>query len=150
MRKLRRILSLLAAVTMLTTSSITAMAAVDQTPAHIVAELTGKSVEDVIDERFSTGKTYGALAAEAGKLDEFKEESLKLKEEILQQNVTDGILSQEEADEILAAIKDRQAICDGTGYGSGLGNGYGYGCGGGFGRGQGRGFRNGSCPYYNN
>lgn len=156
MKNLKCAIILLAAVTMLSAGSITVMAADYQTPADVVAGLTGRTVEDVIQERFDTGKTYGTIAEEAGKLDDFKSESLNLKEDILNENVADGLLSQEEADDILDAIKARQAICDGTGYGDGLGCGYGRGAG--FGRGQGfcggrgagRGFRDGSCWYYNN
>ena len=46
----------------------TAMAAEYQTPADTAAEVTGRSVEDVARERFETGKTYGAIAAEDGRL----------------------------------------------------------------------------------
>lgn len=143
MKKSKRAVTLLAAIMILSAGSITSMAANNKSPADVVAGITGKPVEDVIQERYDTGKTYGAIAAEAGKLEEFKEESLTIKEEILSESVTDGFLTQEEADDILAAIQARQASCDGTGYGNGRGCGFGQGLGGG------RGFRGGSCIYYN-
>ncbi len=140
----------------------TAMAADYQTPASIVASLIGKTVTDVIQERFNTGKTYGTIAAEAGKLEEFKNEMLDNKEKILNDKVENNLISQEQADEILDTIKERQAVCDGTGFGqgngtgngsgrrNGVGRGQGSGFGNGVGRGQGAGLRNGTCIYYNN
>lgn len=151
MKVLKRTITLFAVAAMLSAGSITAMAADYQTPADIVATLTGRSVEDVIQERIGSGKTYGMIAAEAGMSEEFKAESLNIKEDILNENVSAGLLSQKEADEILDAIRTRQAVCDGTGYGNGLGCGYGRGAGFGRGRGigAGRGIRSGYCPYYN-
>lgn len=150
MKNLKRKITLLAVAAVISAGSITVMAANYQTPADIAASVTGKTVEDVIQERFNTGKAYGTIAAEAGKLDEFKAESLNIKEKLLSEDVEKGLLSKEEADNILNTIKERQAICDGTGYGNGRR--CGYGCGLGFGRGQGAGFgyRNGSCLYYKN
>lgn len=139
-------------------SALTASAAGRHRPADIVAELTGRAVSSVIQERFETGKTFGTIAAEAGKLDEFKSEMLDTKEEILNENVANGTISQEEADEILNAMEERQAVCDGTGYGdgsgciyaSGDGSGYGNGCIYGSGYGNGGGYGNGyGCGYGN-
>lgn len=115
MQKIKSFLFLLAALILFTASSITVSAAGNETPADIVARLTGRDVTDVIQEKLNTGKTYGTIAKEAGKLDEFKAECLELKEQILKENVANGLLSQDEADDILAAIKENQAICDGTG-----------------------------------
>lgn len=124
-------------------SMLTVSAAGRHRPASIVATLTGRAVANVIQERLETGKTFGTIAAEAGKLDEFKEEMLNAKEEILSENVENGVLSQEEADEILEAVQERQAVCDGTGYGDGLGSGYGPGSGYCDGSGLGSGYGNG-------
>lgn len=136
-------------------SAVTVMAADYQSPAEIVASLTGRAVAEVIQERADTGKTFGAIAAEAGKLDEFKAEVYNVKEEMLSEDVENGVMTQEQADSILEDVRERQALCDGTGYGCGAGAGYGCGNGAGFGRGQGggcgrgaqRGWRNSSCPY---
>ena len=106
-----------------------------KTPAGIVAQLTGRTISDVMQERHETGKTYGTIAKESGKLAEFKKECLEIKKKILKEEVANGRLSQKEADKILAAIKANQAACNGDGYGRKNGSGYGY-CG--YGRGQGQ------------
>lgn len=95
-------------------------------PAEIVAGLTGRSVESIIDERYDTGKSFGTIAKEAGKLDEFKVEVLELRKEQLAARVADGRLTQEQADNILASIEERQALCDGDGYGYGYHHGDGW------------------------
>jgi hypothetical protein len=113
-----------------------------KTPAEILAGLTGKTIEAVNEER-TIGKTYGALAQDAGKLDEFKDQMLQQKKLILDQYVKDGKLTQERADEIFNAIEENQTLCDGTGNG-GIGRNLGacFGQGNGIGRGTGmmRGF----------
>lgn len=120
----------------------TAFAAVTgNTPAEITAGLTGKTVEQVIAER-ATGKTYGTIADEAGKLEEFKTQTLEQKKAILDQRVTDGNLTQAQADAIYNSLKTNQATCNGTGsaaIGKSMGAGFGQGQGQGTGRGQGMG-----------
>lgn len=119
----------------------TAYAAVTgKTPAEITAGLTGQTVEQVIAERAS-GKTYGTIAAEAGKLEEFKAQTLEQKKAILDQRVADGILTQAQADTIYNSLKTNQAFCDGTGsaaIGKSSGAGFGMGQGQGMGQGAGR------------
>ncbi|KJR44929.1 hypothetical protein UF75_4693 [Desulfosporosinus sp. I2] len=121
----------------------TAFAAVTgKTTAEITAGLTGKTVEQVITER-ATGKTYGTIADEAGKLDEFKALTLEQKKSILEQRVADGNLTQEQADAILNSIKTNQTTCDGTGsarIGKSMAAGFGQGQGMGLGKGQGMGY----------
>ena len=115
------------------------------TPAGIVAGLTGKSVEQVTAER-AAGKTYGTIANEAGKLDEFKAETLELRKANLDQSVKAGKLTQAQADAAYNTMKANQAICDGTGSARmGLGNGTGQGMGAGASRrnGGGRGMNAG-------
>ncbi|MFA7079242.1 MAG: DUF2680 domain-containing protein [Syntrophomonas sp.] len=134
-----------------------AYAATTQTPAEIAAGLTGKSVEALYQER-AAGKTYGTIANEAGKLDEFKSQMLEQKKVILDQRVADGKLTQERADAIYNAIQDNQTNCDGTGkarigknagagfgQGNNMGNGQGAGSGQGMGNGQGAGDGAGMC-----
>lgn len=84
------------------------------TPAGIVSALTGKSVEQVTAER-AAGKTYGTIAKDAGKLDEFKTENLEQRKAVLNQRVKDGNLTQEQADAAYNSMKANQATCDGTG-----------------------------------
>ncbi|MDR3600886.1 MAG: hypothetical protein P4L49_10465 [Desulfosporosinus sp.] len=116
----------------------TAFAAVTgQTPAEIAASLTGKTVAQVTAER-ATGITYGTIAKEAGKLDEFKAATLEQKKLILDQRVVDGNLTQEQADTIYNRLVTNQATCDGTGSTA-----MGKGMGAGFGQGMGNGQRNG-------
>ena len=129
----------------------TALATVTgQTPAEIASRLTGKTVEQVTAER-ATGITYGTIAKEAGKLDEFKAATLEQKKAILDQRVADGNLTQEQADAIYNRLVTNQATCDGTGsaaigksMGAGFGQGQGMGLGKGQGMGQSAGQRNGS------
>ena len=128
----------------------TAFAAITgQTPAEITAGLTGKTVDQVTSER-ATGKTYGTIASEAGKLDEFKAQTLEQKKAILDQRVKDGNLTQAQADAMLNSIATNQATCDGTGtarLGRSMGAGFGQGQGMGLGQGQkrGQGMGNGSA-----
>lgn len=101
--------------------------ATSSSPAGIVAELTGQSVEQVTAER-AAGNTYGTIAQESGKLDEFKAANLEQKKAVLDQRVNDGYLAQDQADEIYDLIEANQATCDGTGTAKiGLKNGTGFG-----------------------
>jgi hypothetical protein len=86
-------------------------------PAQAVAGLTGRTEESVIAQRTETGDTYGTIANEAGVLDQFKDEMLSIREDTLAERVAAGTMTQERADEILAAMKIRQETCDGTGLG---------------------------------
>ncbi len=109
----------------------TAFAASFKTPAEIVSELTGKTTDQITSER-AEGKTYGTIAKDAGKLEEFQAQVLEQKKVYLDQRVKDGTLSQERADAIYNSIKEAQATCDGTGIGRGS-------------RGQGCGTGSGAC-----
>ncbi len=143
MKNFKKLVAVIAAVGILGTAGA-AYAAEVKTPAEITVGLTGKTVDDVSKER-AAGKTYGTIANEAGKLDEFKAQMLEQKKALLDQRVKDGTLTQQKADEIYNAIKNNQANCDGTGnaqigkkYGAGFGNGIGSGMRQGMGRGMGR------------
>ncbi|MFA9380846.1 MAG: hypothetical protein ACERKO_07275 [Acetanaerobacterium sp.] len=156
MKKLKKAVILGGMILAISATSITAFAASNyNTPAEAVAGLTGKTVESVIAEKTEAGKTYGAIADEAGKLTEFKAEMLELKRDALSEKVASGTITQERANEIIAALENNQANCDGTGTarigqrmgagfgginGNGQGNGQGQG-----GTGRGQGIRDGSC-----
>ncbi len=112
----------------LAATSLTAFAAAYATPAEAVAALTGRTVDSVVEERTETNKTYGEIAAEAGVLDSYRDEVLEIKKERLDELVTDGTITQERADEILAAMETAQETCDGTG-GRQIGKTYGVGFG---------------------
>jgi len=138
MTKIKKIITLGAVVLVVGATSITAFAASTyKTPAEAAAGVTGKTVGEVIAEKNESGKTYGAIAKDAGKLEEFKKENLEIKKDILEKKVNDGTLTQEKADEILKAIEENQANCDGTGSAK-IGQKYGVG----FGKDSGRGMKN--------
>lgn len=124
-----------------------AYAATSLTPAEIAANLTGKSVSELQQQR-QAGQTYGAIANEAGKLEEFKTQMLEQKKVILDERVAEGRLTQEQANTIYQNIQENQANCDGTSNGQarmGQNGGAGFGKGQGMGNGQGFGNRAGNC-----
>lgn len=151
--KFKKVIAISLAVGIISVLGIS-YAVTSKTPADIAASITGKSVEEVTAER-SQGKTYGTIAKDAGKLDEFKAQMLDQKKAILDQQVKDGKMTQDQADTIYNNIKNNQATCDGTGsarigrqcgagLGQGCGNGAGQGCGfGNRGRGNGQGLGRG-------
>lgn len=135
MKNMKKIIALSALVVVLGAVGI-AYAADNKTPADITAALTGKSITDVNTER-AAGKTYGTIAKEADKLDEFKAQMLEQRKAVLDQRVKDGQITQKQADESYNTIKNNQVTCDGTGNGQGAGSGQGMG--------RGTGNANGSC-----
>ena len=148
MTKMKKILAVGAVVLAVGATGVSAFAAsIYKTPAEAAAGLTGKTTAQVIEERQDTGKNYGTIAKDAGKLEEFKAEVLQMKKDALEKRVADGTLTRERADEIIKALEENSATCDGTGsaqigknYGAGFGRGNGgrgAGCGQGIGRGQG-------------
>lgn len=149
MKQLKKFTIVGAAVLTLSAMAVTAFAASDyKSPADIVAGLTGKTVETVTAERVDSDKTYGTLATEADKLEEFKSEMLENKKALLNDRVAEGRITQERADEIMEAIENNQANCDGSGSGRGscgIGQGQGveFGAGNGGGRGAGAKLGNG-------
>lgn len=148
-------------------TGVTAFAASQyNTPAEVVAGLTGRTVESVVTERTETGKTYGTIASEGDVLDEFKVETLEMKKDNLTAQVAAGTITQERADAILTTLEENQANCDGTGgegigkslgarfgeTGTGMGTGMGMGKGNALGKsqgGRGMGLSNGSCNIIN-
>ncbi|KNY27307.1 hypothetical protein [Pseudobacteroides cellulosolvens] len=130
-----------------------AYAADIKSPADIASSLTGKSIADVNKER-AEGKTYGTIAKDAGKFEEFKAQMIEQRKASLDQMVRDGRITQQRADEIYNTIKANQESCDGMGSakigrnsGIGFGKGQGMGCGQGqgMGRGMGRGCAGAGC-----
>lgn len=83
-------------------------------PAEAVAGLTGRSVDSVVQERRDTEKTYGTIAKEAGKLEEFKEEKIEVRKASLAKKVADGKITEEKANEYLETINERMQNCDGN------------------------------------
>lgn len=143
----------------LTSMTVFAAAKYDS-PQEALAGMTGKSVEEIAELK-TAENTYGSIAVDAGVLDEFKAELFEQKKEVVEERVTEGRISQEDADALLERIQEHQADCDGEGnpedrpmagaglqfgngaqngqgYGSGLKNGEGLGNGGGNGFGRNR------------
>ncbi len=139
---MKKTIAIIALAVVLLVGTTTVALAADgwKTPAETVAGITGKTVDQVQDAR-QDGVTYGAQAAAAGKLDQFKDERLAQYKQRLDELVKAGKLTQAEADKLYDAMKARMAACtgNGTGAGNGLGCGMGRGQGGGFGRGMGNG-----------
>ena len=133
-------------VVMLVGATVAFAADAIKTPAEIVSDLTGESVEDVTEAR-ENGETYGEQAADAGKLEEFKAERLAQYKLALDEAVKEGRITAEEADQLYAAMEQRMEACLGTGEGAGLcaGNGMGGSGMNGQGRGFGMGGQNGAC-----
>jgi len=152
MKNIKKIVAVVVSVCVIGAAGM-AYAADIKSPADIAAALTGKSVTDVNKEKVA-GKTYGTIAKDAGKLEEFQAQMLEQRKAILDQRVKDGEITQQQADDIYNAIKNKQATCDGTGdaklgkqfgmgrcNGQGMGRGAGLGNGGGNGAGCGMGYK---------
>jgi hypothetical protein len=137
MKNMKKLIAIVTMVGVLGTAGVAFAAG--QTPGDIAADLTSKTVEELYEER-AEGKTFGAIAKDAGKLEEFKQQMLEQKKAVLDQSVEDGELTQEEADELYSEIKNNQANCDGSGNAA-IGRKYGacFGQGNGMGNGQGAG-----------
>lgn len=142
MKQAKRYLAGLLLATLLITSGTSIYAAELQSPAQALSALIGIPVEDVYEQRVEA--TYGEIALEYGVLEEFKSAMLENKKVFLDQKVSEGLLTQEEADAIYANMVENQENCDGTGLNQGnrpclgFGNGTGMGQGSGFGPGMGR------------
>ena len=129
MKKFKKIALTAAVILAVGATSVAALAATGHgSPAEFVAELTGRPLESVIAKKNEGDSTYGAIAAEAGFAEEFKARMLERKKAILAEQVAEGSITQEKADEIIAAVEANQANCDGSGSsGSGAGSGMGMG-----------------------
>lgn len=142
MKNLKRLIVVITTLGVLGTAG-TVYAATFQTPAEITAKVTGQTVEAVTEQRATTGKTYGTIAEEAGKLDEYQAQLLEQRKAVLDEQVAAKEITKEQADAIYKNIETNQATC----YGQGTG-GRGYGMGGGYG-GMGRGAGCGAGGYGN-
>jgi hypothetical protein len=123
---MKRLFVIIAAVVVMSIGAVALAATPAKTPAEIVADLTGKTVDQVIEAR-EDGKTYGAQAAEADKLQEFKDERLAQYEIALDEAVQENRITQAEADELYETMESRMDSCTGNGAGAGSNNGCGLG-----------------------
>lgn len=83
-------------------------------PAEVFAGLEGVSVSEAYQLKNEKGATFGELAAEAGKLAEFKAQMLKEKKELIDQKVKDGIITQEQGEQYKQRLTEKIADCTGT------------------------------------
>lgn len=112
----------------ITATSLTAFAAVPgDSPAEILANLTGKSTTEIQDQRSSEHKGFGKMAQEAGVGDAFNAAMSDRHKEHLAQKVADGTLTQEQAETMQ---QRHQMGVNGSGMGmhNGMGNKHGNGC----------------------
>lgn len=153
MKLWKKITALTAAAALTVTFGITASArgcGMGGVNVQAAANVSGQSLEALRDQ-LCAANCMGTLMAQQGLLEEFQEERLSLCEERLNQCVENGTITQEQAESALTRIKERQALCDGSGQGAcngmgmGMGNGYGAcdGTGQGWGNGNGQGY--GAC-----
>lgn len=143
MKNMKKIIAGVVVAGLLGTAGV-AYAAEAKTPAEIVSNLTGETVDRVVSQK-SAGTTYGAQVQEAGKFEEFKAAMLEQRKAMLDELVKEGKLTQAEADERLKAMEENMANCDGTGSDRGTSRcGTGLGQGNGQKGGRGFGMRNGS------
>jgi len=113
---------IIVAIIVVAVAAVAFAATESQTPAQILAGLTGKSVEEVTAAR-TAGTAYGAQAAAAGQLEAFQAARLEQFKLRLDEAVAAGQLTQAEADARYAAMAERIENCDGTG--NNLGGGFG-------------------------
>jgi hypothetical protein len=143
MTNLKKLAVLGAVVLAVGSTSVMAFAATNiATPAEIAASVTGRTLEQVTEEKLQNDITYGTVAKNYDSLEEFQKAMLENKKAILEEKVASGVLTQEEADEIIKALEENQLTCDGTGEAR-IGQSYGAAFGGMMGRGQGAGLGQG-------
>jgi hypothetical protein len=114
MRTMKKKIAVVLMIMVAAVVSLTAIsyAAEWQGPAAALAELTGKTEEEIQEARTS-GNGYGVQAAEADVLDEFISARQQIQTERLAEAVDQGVLTQEEADARVAQIEERRAACEG-------------------------------------
>ncbi len=116
MTKMKKVWIVGAVILAVAVTAITSFAASEyNSPAEALAALTNKTEEQLIQERQESGTTFGAIAEENGVLEAFKAEMLQIKKDRIEAKVADGTLTRAEADEIIQAIEERMAECDGSG-----------------------------------
>lgn len=138
MKNLNKILIIGLVLLTILSLSITAFAFTRKFPAGIISDLTGKSIDDIAD---NSKKTYGQIIFDYDEelWEEFREEMLRNKIAIIEKRVEEGVLTSEEAKEIISNIEEMHQYCieNGGGYGmmkgtrrdDGYGMGQGYGMG---------------------
>lgn len=81
-------------------------------PATIYSDLVGIEKEEAYELRRESGKTFGQLASEEGKFEEFKAGLLEEKIKSVLNAVEAGKITQEKADEIIEDMTERIENCN--------------------------------------
>ena len=118
MKKSLRVLLITAMILAISAVSLFAFAAsTNKRPADILAGLTNKSVEEIIQERSVNGKTLGVQAEEADVLEAFRAERFEMQksrvQEKLQERVAAGKMTQEQADALMTRAQEHMQNCTG-------------------------------------
>jgi hypothetical protein len=126
-----RALSILAITALVLTTAAVALASELKSPVEILSEVSGYPVGDIQEQR-QQGQTYGEMAEDYGKLEEFRQQMIEQKKAILEKRVQEGSLTKEQADEIekrlgtSCNVEGDKRLCS-QGLGAGFGMGYGAG-----------------------
>ncbi|WP_422485519.1 DUF2680 domain-containing protein [Gudongella sp. DL1XJH-153] len=104
----KTVLVLVVAVMVIGTMSV-AFADASWGPLGILESLSGKTEAEIFEMR-DEDQTLGELADELGVYEDFRDEALVHKKDMIAQLVEEGKLTQERAEEIIAAFEN----CDGT------------------------------------
>lgn len=84
-------------------------------PVTVLSNLTGKSADILAERKMNTGKSFGQIASEEGKLIEFRHEMFKMKKNLVLKQAEAGAISEKEARDIIADIERCKVCCDGKG-----------------------------------
>ena len=125
-KNIKVMMSIITAILVITISSPVFASNQYYSKAETLSKLTNKSIETILETKNKLNVTFGEIAKENGVLSEFQKANLEQKEQILNDRVNKGLITKEQADDILDRIKENQKNCDGTGNnGDGLGLGLG-------------------------
>ena len=113
MKKIKNIALALGVTTLVASAGIGVYAAEISSPAEILSRITGTSVEKLYESKGSM--RFGELAEQEGIADEFRQEMLANKKAMLDKKVSEGTLTQEQADEMYKNMVENQGTCDGAG-----------------------------------
>ena len=145
MKKIALIVSVVAVALILTFVSSSVYAVFQpKRGVELAAEVLGKTVDQLITEQTTTGKTIHQIVVDAGKLNELTDARLAQMKQILAERVTEKEITQTQADEWLAEMTERMEanIANGT---AGTGRGGFGGMMGGYGNGTATGAYRGGC-----
>jgi lipopolysaccharide export LptBFGC system permease protein LptF len=108
MKKAALIVSVIAVALILTFVSSSVYAAFQpKRNVELAADVLGKTVDELITEQKTTGKTINQIAADAGKLNQFTQARLDQIKQILADRVANKEITQTQADAWYAAMADR-------------------------------------------